>query len=302
MSVLPGVILMIIAGIGWAAVGAIVGIGSKRKISMADVQCCSSLLIVAAAVVMLCIRPDQPADGTVRFMSLAAFWLAGLLNFFMALLMQAAMSNGPNGIAWAIIQSGMVVPFLIGTFFFKENPAWSRLLGLLMLLISLVLFALARDNSVKGNRSIWLLASAMGFLIAGSNQTLVNLPSYYYSADAVSTISRTLYMQAGTFCGWLFALPFRFKKISGNFNSAMLKIAVCLAAVYLINGFFVQYYGMNMLAKVGFGAVAMPIISASCLIFFTLYSIIYLREKLTWASRIAFILCIIGVILMSLKN
>ena len=109
-------------------------------------------------------------------------------------------------------------------------------------------------------------------------------------------------MQAGTFCGWLFALPFRFKKISGCFTPALLKIAVMLAVVYLTNGFFVQYYGMNMLAKVGFGSVAMPLISASCLIFFTLYSIICLREKLTWASRIAFVFCILGVILMSLKN
>ncbi len=302
MTALSGVVLMIIAGIGWAAVGAIVGAGAKRKISIAEVQCCSSLMIVTAAVIMLCIRPDQPTDGSVRFMSLAAFWCAGVLNFFMMLLMQAAMNNGPNGVSWAIIQSGMVVPFLIGTLFFRENPAWGRLLGLLMLLLSLVLFAFARDNSVKGNRSIWLLASALGFLVAGTNQTLVNLPSYYHSADAVSTISRTLCLQVGTFCGWLLALPFRFRKLSGKFTPALLKIAVMLAVVNLTNGFFVQYYGMNMLAKVGFGAVAMPLISASCLIFFTLYSIICLREKLTWASRIAFVLCIIGVILMSLKN
>ena len=302
MNILPGIMLMIVAGISWAAVGVIVGAGSNKKVSMAEVQCCSSLMIVAAAIVMLFIRPDHPADGSVRFMSLAAFWCAGMFNFFMLLLIQTAMRNGPNGIAWAIIQSGMVVPFLVGTFFFKENPAWGRLLGLLMLLVSLVLFAFARDNSVKGNRAVWLAASAFGFLVAGTNQTLVNLPSYYHSADAVSTVSRTLCLQAGTFCGWLLALPFRFRKISGNFTPSMLKIALSMATVYLINGFFVQYYGMNILAKVGFGAVAMPIISASCLIFFTLYSIICLREKLTWPSRTAFVLCIIGVILMSLKN
>jgi len=48
-----------------------------------------------------------------------------------------------------------------GYIFFKENPAWGRLFGVLMLLLSLVLFAFARDNSVKGNRSVWLIASAI---------------------------------------------------------------------------------------------------------------------------------------------
>ena len=73
MTVLPGIMLMIIAGIGWAAVGAVVGAGANKKISMAEVQCCSSLLIVAVAVVMLCIRPDQPVGGTVRLFSASSF-------------------------------------------------------------------------------------------------------------------------------------------------------------------------------------------------------------------------------------
>lgn len=33
MTVLPGIMLMIIAGIGWAAVGAVVGAGANKKIS-----------------------------------------------------------------------------------------------------------------------------------------------------------------------------------------------------------------------------------------------------------------------------
>ncbi|MBR7143551.1 MAG: hypothetical protein IKD10_01290 [Lentisphaeria bacterium] len=33
MTVLPGIMLMIIVGIGWAAVGAVVGAGANKKIS-----------------------------------------------------------------------------------------------------------------------------------------------------------------------------------------------------------------------------------------------------------------------------
>lgn len=68
------------------------------------------------------------------------------------------------------------------------------------------------------------------------------------------------------------------------------------------NGFFVQYYGLNMLAQAGFGSVALPITGASCLIFFTLYSLFRLRERFTLPGALALAFCIIGVILMSLKN
>ena len=57
-----------------------------------------------------------------------------------------------------------------------------------------------------------------------------------------------------------------------------------------------------MLAQAGFGSVSIPIISASCLIFFLLYSLLRLREKLTLASWLALLFCIAGVILMSLKG
>ena len=300
--ILPGILLMVLSGACWAAAGVIVAAGTTKKISMPEAMCCSSLFAVAVAVAVLFLRPDPAAEASVRLMALAAVGAAGFVNFFHMVLMRCAMSNGSNGIAWAVIQSGMVIPFLAGTLFFGEKATWWRVAGLLLLLAALVLFARSRDNSVRGSRRIWLLASLAGFFCAGINQTLVNLPSYFHSADAVGPVSRTLALQGGIFCAWLFSLAFRYGEAVRGFSRATLLTAAGLAAVTVGNGFFVQYYGMNMLAQSGFGAVSIPITSASCLIFFTLYSLLKLREKLSFSGKVALAFCIVGVILMSLKN
>ena len=300
--IFAGVVLMLLSGAFWAASGVVVAAGTTKKVSMAEAMCCSALFSISVAVPVLFCRPDPAVEMSVRLQALAAVAGAGFVNFFHMVLMRCAMRNGPNGIAWAIIQSGMVIPFLVGTLFFGEKASFPRLTGLALLLAALVLFARTRDNSARGNRKVWLLASLTGFFLAGTNQTLINLPSYFQVADAVGPVSRTLALQTGIFCAWLFTTPFRYSQAVHGFSRATLLTAAGLATVGVCNGFFVQYYGMNMLAQSGFGSVSIPITSASCLIFFTLFSLLKLREKLSSASCLALLFCIIGVILMSLKN
>lgn len=300
--IFAGVMLMLLSGAFWAASGVIVATGTTKKISMAEAMCCSALFSVSIAIVVLFYRPDPTVEMSVRWLALAAVAGAGFVNFFHMVLMRCAMRNGPNGIAWAIIQSGMVIPFLAGTIFFGEKMSWGRLTGLALLLVALVLFATTRDNSARGNRKIWVLASLTGFFLAGTNQTLINLPSYFKIADAVGPVSRTLALQTGIFSAWLFTMPFRCSQAVHGFSRATVLTAAGLSIFSICNGFFVQYYGMNMLAQSGFGSVSIPITSASCLIFFTLFSLLQLREKLSWSSHLALLCCIVGVILMSMKN
>lgn len=301
--IFAGVVLMLLSGAFWAATGAIIAAGTTKKISMPEAMCCSALFAAVVAVPALFLRPDPAAELSVRLLALAAVAGAGFVNFFHMGLMRCAMRNGPNGIAWAVIQSGMVIPFLVGTLFFGEKATMVRLAGLALLLAALVLFAQARDNSFsQGNRKIWLLSSLTGFFLAGISQTLVNLPSYFHAADAVGSVSRTLALQGGLFGAWLLTLPFRSGQAVRGFSRATLLTGAGLTATAVGNGFFVQYYGMNMLAQSGFGSVSIPITSASCLFCFTLYSLLKLREKLSWPCRLALVFCIVGVVLMSLKD
>ena len=299
-----GILLMILTGVGWAAVGVFVSVGTAKKISITETNCCSSLLIIVVSSVLLWLRPDQQTDGHVRLLALTSIGAAGFLNLLHLEMMSIAMRNGPNGIAWAVIQSGRVVPFLVGTLVFGERAGATRFIGLALLLVALGLFAKARDNSprVNGNRKIWLLASATDFCCVGLIQTLMNLPSYFQAADVVSTVSRTCALQAGALCSWLMLSSFRPRQAICGFTHGALLLGLSLGATYMVSGFFLQYQGLNILAKMGFGAVASPIISASCLIWFTLYSTICLKERLTTHSGLALAFCIAGVILMSLKG
>jgi multidrug transporter EmrE-like cation transporter len=218
-------------------------------------------------------------------------------------MMSIAMRNGPNGIAWAVIQSGMVVPFLVGTIAFGEKAGFTRFVGLGLLLVALALFARARDNSpqVQGNRKIWLLTSGADFFCVGLIQTLNNLPSYFQAADTVSTVSRTFALQVGAVGAWLLLSAFHPRQAVRGFTRGALLLGVVMAVNAILSGFFIQYYGQNILAQSGFGAVASPITSASCLIWFTLYSTVFLKEKLSLPSRLALAFCIVGVVLMSLQ-
>ena len=298
-----GILLMILTGVGWAVAGVVISTGTAKKISIPEALCYSSLLTATVAAVLLWLRPDQPTDGHTRLLALTSIAAAGILNFLHLEMMSIAMRNGPNGIAWAVIQSGMVVPFLVGTLVFGEKAGCNRFLGLGLLLVALALFARARDNSpqIQGNRKIWLLASGTDFFCVGLIQTLNNLPSYFQAADAVSTVSRTFALQAGSVCSWLLLSSFHPRKALRGFTRGALLLGMVLAVNGILTGFFIQYYGQNILAQSGFGAVASPITSASCLIWFTLYSTIFLKEKLTLPSRLALVFCIVGVVLMSLK-
>lgn len=97
-----------------------------------------SIYIVVAAAVMLCIHPDHPADKSVRFMSLAAFWCAGMFIFFMLLLRQTAMRNGPNGIVW-----GSFNPvWLCRIIYLREKLTWPSRIAFLLCIIGVILMSL----------------------------------------------------------------------------------------------------------------------------------------------------------------
>ncbi len=298
---LTGIILLLLTGVGWAAVGAVIGNSARKNLSMAEIQACSALVQIAVAAAVLYRLPDSPCGWEVRLPALAAIWGGGFLNFFLWLLMRCAMKNGPNGIAWAVIQSALIVPFLTGMLCFGEQPAPLRIIGLAMIIGALAFFAFSRDNTTRGNRKIWLLATAGGLLLAGMNQTLVNLPSYFHAADAVSGVSRTLGFQAGTLCAFLITLPFRRSAAKAGFSRRIVRSVAILAAVNLTAGFFLQYRGLNALAKAGYGAVSFPILVSSCLVFFTLYSLFFLKERLSRMQWFGLCLCVGGIALMSLR-
>ena len=57
---------------------------------------------------------------------------------------------------------------------------------------------------------------------------------------------------------------------------------------------------MDALAKAGAGSIAYPLLVSSCIIGFFLYSVLLLKEKNRPIQYAAFILCLTGIVLISL--
>lgn len=103
---LTGIILLLLAGGGWATSGAVIGNSARKNLSIAEIQACSALVQIAVSVTVLYWLPDSLCEWKVRLPALAAIWGGEFLNFFIWLLMRCAMKNGPNGIAWDSASGG----------------------------------------------------------------------------------------------------------------------------------------------------------------------------------------------------
>ena len=76
--------------------------------------------------------------------------------------------------------------------------------------------------------------------------------------------------------------------------------ALVLQASILLEKLFLSFRGLDMMAKLGNGAISYPVMVISCIGVFTLYSIVVLHEKVTWRSATGLALCTMGIVLLSM--
>lgn len=273
-----GIILLAVTGACWVIIGAVAGHAARRNLPVGTVQACSAVLSVLISSAVLYCRPDPECAFSIRFWTMASIFGSGFFNYFVIQLMSRAMKTGPNGIVWATIQSALIFPFLVGVLCFGVALTIPRLGGLAAIVTALALFGLARDNRVQGNG--WKWAAVGSLLLAGINQNLSNLPSYFPEAAAVG---RREPLPGGVardadrvpIADWR-TLPARTAALK---NPLMWRYIACLSGSGLVTGYLLMYRGLNLVAEAGAGAISYPVLVSSCIVSFTLYSIFVLKEK-----------------------
>ena len=292
-----GIILLAVTGACWVIIGAVAGHAARRNLPVGTVQACSAVLSVLISSAVLYCRPDPECAFSIRFWTMASIFGSGFFNYFVIQLMSRAMKTGPNGIVWATIQSALIFPFLVGVLCFGVALTIPRLGGLAAIVTALALFGLAR---VQG--SGWKWAAVGSLLLAGINQNLSNLPSYFPEAAAVGSVSRSLAASLGTLTAFLIAdwrtLPARTAVLK---NPLMWRYIACLSGSGLITGYLLMYRGLNLVAEAGAGAISYPVLVSSCIVSFTLYSIFVLKEKPKPLQLGGLGLALCGIVLISLK-
>jgi multidrug transporter EmrE-like cation transporter len=135
------------------------------------------------------------------------------------------------------------------------------------------------------------------FIAAGITQVTTNLPSYFKDAGAINPVVRTIWFQMGIAAG--FAVLWLFKRKTIAFTG-VLKPSVMLGILYILLYFVLMFKGLDKLAAAGAGSVGFPVMLGSCIVGFFLYSLIFLKEKATPTGVAGFLLCLAGIITLSL--
>ena len=298
--------ILILVGIIWTTTGVVMGGVARKGVAVESMQCVSYLLGTVVCLLLLPLYPSIELKGGWVLFALGMYFLVGVLNYFVNVTMTAAMKRGPNSLVWAILQAGMIVPFVVGICLHDVHAGPLRLIGMAVMLTALALISMDRSETSGGDGNAWLVLSFVTFLIVGVQQSVNTEPSYYPEIrSGIPILYRCLALCAGNFVATLpYAMRLAFKgegarlrdELSGRW---LWFYAILLQTSILVEKLFLSYRGMDMMAKLGSGAISYPVMVISCIAFFTLYSIVFLHEKVTWRSACGLVLCTSGIVLLS---
>lgn len=302
-----GIVEMIVVGLCWTSFGVVMGFAPKRKVDVGIMLFFSSLVAMAVCGTMgLCSGFPQNVPIVPYWITVGSLFVCGALNYVQLDLMSRAMSRGPNGIIWSVIQCSFVFPFLSGVLFFQAKCSFWNALGALLIICALLILGVGKDNKVSNEKGSWKLFAFLSLVSTGIAQILSNLPSYYPEANAISSIWRSAYfalgLAAGTVGGSVLLLRKKLwnevRSNVGNWN--MWIFVIVLQGFEILASILLLYPGMNRLAEAGVGAIAYPLVVASGIVGFEAYTLVGLKEKRSFLQILAFVMTLCGIALLCL--
>lgn len=313
------VLFLVLTGCSWIVVGAIIGLLGRRNLDVTLFQVINASLVLFVSGAIALVHPEGvfPPTGipTRAWVFVVAGCLAnGLFNYFMIECMGLAMRRGPNGAVWAIIQSGLVFPFLMGTFVFGEPMSAGRLAGILLILGSIVLYSMGkREPSAEGPSTTarfgaWFAPALLGFACCGMNQCGANLPSFVEHGKEFPSAFRTMLCYVGLLLPGLVvairrAAAFHAKHEVWVTRRQVLQIAAIAAAEFTVSYLAIlllQFPALDRLESLGRGSMGYPIMVGSCIAGFFPYGVLVLHEKVSVWQVLGAIVGITGICLGSL--
>ena len=294
-----GLFFAILTGISWVAVGAVIGLAEKRGCGTARQQLVGQTLTgtITATVLALGVsfRPNSPVfslRADLAPMLWTALW--GHLNYWMALCMGRAMRAGPNGTVWTIVQCGFIFPFVLGVAIGNTALTVPRFLGLLSVLVGVFFCGRARTAGSRATAEPvavggWLASALAGFVLCGVNQCAQCMASLGPVETRPTALVRILCGVSGVFAAivphqlWLWRerrrnhAP-RDPDLAAKYRY-LLKICGIGSAIFFASSFCFLYNALDRLEAAGRIAVATPLMLCSCLVGFTAYGAVVLRER-----------------------
>lgn len=309
-----GVPALMAVGASWCLIGAILGRAPKDGLDTGMVQLGSAIVSIVACLLLSAtlLRP-APVPGSVLAATLGTYAVAGALNFVALQAMAAGMQRGPNGRVWGIMQSAQLFSFLGGVVFFGDPLTTPRIAGMALLVTAIILFARAKGDGGAPAEGAplagpgWRFWAFLALAICAVQQNLTGAPSHFESARAVSPVLRAMAAASGAVAASLAALAWNAR--GGNAAAVRARAASLsrgrlwlyaggMQLFGLIFAYTLFYPGLDALGRIGAGALCWPILVGSCIVSFTAYSALVLREKTTRLHLLAVAACLAGLFLI----
>ena len=292
-----GILLLVLTGIVWVGIGAVLDASAKKGLSLDFVQGMSALIIIAIGCGIWAF-----GNSSVHPVTFAILPVAGFINYVVFVIAKRAMACGPSGLTWAIMQSSFVMPFLMGVLFFNVPCSPLRALGIVLLFGSMFFMGCGAKvpenaNGTPAKKSTWIFYTLLAFLTAGLCQCSSNMPSYFIKEGACgldNLLFRSGINSTGAFLCFLLS-PFWNKNAWNSKN--------CLKYVGLFFGSSLiaiccLYKGLDLLAARGAGAIGYPIAMGSTITAFLFFSSWQLKEQLTKTALLGVLFCLCGIVLL----
>ena len=146
---LEAILILVLVGIIWTISGVAIGGAQRAGMSVELLLFTSYFFGCSACLLLLGFYPPIGVEGPEAWYALGMYFSVGVLNVFSSIAMGKAMERGPNSLVWAILQSGMLVPFTVGIVFHGVKASPARLLGMGLMLLALVLIsAKGKEKSI----------------------------------------------------------------------------------------------------------------------------------------------------------
>ena len=300
---------LLVVGSSWCLIGAVLGRAPKEGFHASLITFTGALVsVVAGLTIAFSTGAQGPVPARVLAGTLLVYLVAGSINYLGLQAMSAGMQRGPNGVVWGISQSALVGPFVCGILFFGSDPTPYRIAGIASLLLGLMFYARAKGGGAArpaAGGSSWRCFAFIAFTCFAVQQTLATAPSYFEESRLVSPVLRSIASASGSLVCFsvMLANQARHEPVLANLAAQWRRgrfwaYVLSMQFFGLIFAYTLLYPGMDELARHGAGAIAYPLMVASCIVAFTLYARFALRERGSRNTIFALLFCLLGLALM----
>ena len=291
---MTAVLLLLTTGLIWGVVGVLFGRAPQDKNKL-----CSWFALNAVVFTSFVLLTQTPAPAPGREILRLSYYIvpSAFLEIAAFLLLKLAMNRGSQGIAWCVMQSAMIVPFLGSLLLLNNTASLWQWLGITLIIGSLVAFGITK-HSAGGSRqsdSTFFRYVFTAFALVGAAHFLRVIPgSAGFSAE---TLSWRLLLQ--TPCGLLFWFGACCKNRSFQ-PRAIWKQSLLYGTVTAL-GQTAFYISTDAADRIKLTSIIYPISLGTCIAFFSLYCFFIRKEQVSKLSWVATAATIAGIAFMAVR-